>query len=173
MMDEAMLRRQYEQTGDLLDLLDHPTLLQAVMRLEAECGEIGAGFPAYSMHPTPVIPAQATAAMRTVRLQSMVLSDFAELIESVQLGVGTEAAITEGRRRIRQHLANLTEEQQVYFDALVDEDQLKLPDKPLRAQLKSVIHTLLSASDWSAIGQAATDAIQIHWAEFTHRSKPA
>jgi uncharacterized damage-inducible protein DinB len=91
----------------------------------------------------------------------------------VNLGAGTEAAITEGRRRIRQRLSHLTDQQQAYFDALVDEDQLQPLEKPLRAQLKSVIHSLLSASDWDVIGQAATDAIQNQWAEFTQGSKTA
>ncbi|NJR52984.1 MAG: hypothetical protein HC780_28930 [Leptolyngbyaceae cyanobacterium CSU_1_3] len=172
-MNDEMLRKQYEQTGDLLDILDNPTVLEEVVRLESEYVEIGAGFPVYSRNPKPVTPAQAKAAMRKVRLQSMVLSTLAELIQSVNLGAGTEAAITEGRRRIRQHLTDLTDEQQAYFDALVDEDQLQSSDKPLRAQLKSVVHSLLSASDWNAIGQAATDAIQSHWAEFIQRSKIA
>lgn len=172
-MDEETLRQQYEQTGDLLDILKDPTTMQEIMRLEAECGDIGAGFSAYSRYPKPVMPTQAAAAMRKVRLQSMVLSDLAELIQSVNLGVGTEAAIAEGRRRIRQRLAHLTDTEQAYFNALVDEDQLQPSDKPLRAQLKSVIHSLLSTSDWSAIGQAATDIIQNQWTEFTQRSKIA
>lgn len=172
-MNDEMLRKQYEQTGDLLDILDNPTVLEEVVRLESEFDEIGAGFPAYSRSLEPVTPAQAKAVMRKVRLQSMVLSDLAELIQFVNLGAGTEAAITEGRRRIRQHLTNLTDEQKAYFDALVDEDQLQSPDKPLRAQLKSVVRSLLSASDWNAIGQAATDAIQNQWAEFIQSSKIA
>lgn len=98
-----------------------------MIQAEDACGgEIGAGFPAYSQHPQPVTPAQAKAVIRRVRLQSMVLSELAELIQSVNLGAGTEAAITEGRRRIRQHLAHLTDQQQAYFDALVDEDQLPI-----------------------------------------------
>lgn len=172
-MNDEMLRKQFEQTGDLLDILDNPTVLEEVVRLESEFDEIGAGFPAYSKNPKPVTPAHSKAVMRKVRLQSMVLSDLAELIQSVNLGAGTEAAIAEGRRRIRQHLTELTDEQQAYFDALVDEDQLQSSDKPLRAQLKSVVHSLLSASDWNAIGRVATDAIQQQWAEFTHRSKTA
>lgn len=172
-MNDEMLRKQYEQTGDLLDILDNPTVLEEVVRLESEFDEIGAGFPAYSKNPKPVTPAQAKAVMRKVQLQSMVLSDLAELIRSVNLGAGTEAAITEGRRRIRQHLNNLSDEQQAYFDALVDEDQLQSPDKPFRAQLKSVVYSLLSTSDWNVIGQAATDAIQSHWTEFIQRSKIA
>lgn len=173
-MDEQKLRQQYEQTGNLLDAFKDSDFLQDMIQAEEACeGEIGAGFAAYSQHPKPVTPAQAKAVIRKVRLQSMVLSEFAELIQSVNLGAGTEAAIIEGRRRIRQHLADLSSEQQAYFDALVDEDQLQPLEKPLRAQLKSVIHSLLSASDWSAIGQAATDAIHNQWAEFTRGSKTA
>ncbi|BAS60359.1 hypothetical protein NIES2135_64310 (plasmid) [Leptolyngbya boryana NIES-2135] len=172
-MDEEMLRQQYEQTGNLLDILKNPAVMEEIIRLESEYGEIGAGFPAYSKNPQPVTPNQANAVMRKVRLQSMVLIDLAELIQSVNLGVGTEAAITEGRRRIREHLAHLTDEQQAYFDALVDEDQLQLLDKPLRARLKSVVHLLLSDSDWNAIGQAATNALQNQWNEFIRNSKTA
>jgi hypothetical protein len=173
-MDEQKLRQQYAQTGNLLDAFKDSDFLQEMIQAEDACGgEIGAGFAAYSQHPQPVTPAQAKAVIRAVRLQSMVLSELAELIGSVNLGAGSEAAMIEGRRRIRQRLNHLTDEQQAYFDALVDEDQLQLSDKPCRAQLKSVIRSLLSASDWSAIGQAATDAIQNQWVEFTGRSKTA
>lgn len=172
-MDEQTLQQQYEQTGNLLDVLKDPIIRQQVMQLEAECGDIGAGFLAYSTHPKPVTPDQAASVLRTVRLQSIVLTTVAELIQTVNLGAGTEAAITEGRRRIRQRLCELTAEQQAYFDALVDEDQQQPTDKPLRAQLKPVISSLLSASDWQAIGQAATEAIQTQWVEFVQASKTA
>lgn len=91
-----MLRQQYEQTGNLLDILDNPAVLEEMIRIESECSEIGVGVPAYSKNPKPITPAQAKAMIRKVRLQSMVLSDFSELIRSVNLGAGTEAAITEG-----------------------------------------------------------------------------
>jgi hypothetical protein len=157
-MDEEKLRQQYEQTGNLLDLLNDPATMREVMHLESACGDIGAGFPAYSSHPNPVMTTQATAALRQVRLHSMVLSDLADLIQSIDLGAGTEAAITEGRQRIRQHLTSLTHEQRAYFKALVDEDLLHLSDKPVRAQLRSVIRSMLTASDWNAIEQAANAA---------------
>ncbi|MEP0914765.1 hypothetical protein NDI45_28085 [Leptolyngbya sp. GB1-A1] len=172
-MDEETLQQQYEQTGNLLDVLKDSATLEAVMQIEAECGDIGAGFPAYSTRSNPVTPAQSSSVLRTVRLQSIVLTTFTELIQTVNLGGGTEAAIAEGRRRIRQHLAALTDEQQAYFDALVDEDQQQPNDKPVRAQLKSVIYSLLSDVDWQAIGQAATEAIQTQWIEFTQASKTA
>ncbi|MBD2024212.1 hypothetical protein H6F80_07285, partial [Leptolyngbya sp. FACHB-711] len=92
-MDEETLQRQYEQTGNLLDVMKDPATLATVMQLEAECGDIGAGFPTYSTHPEPVTPAQASSVMRTVRLQSIVLTTLAELIQTVNLGAGTEAAI--------------------------------------------------------------------------------
>lgn len=150
-----------------------PSALEEVVRLELEYDEIGAEFPAYSRNQKPVTPAQVKAVMRKVRLQSMELSDLAELIQSVNLGKETEAAITEGRRHIRQHLTDFTDEQQAYFDALIDEDQLQSSNKPLRAQLKSVVHSLPSPSDWNEIGQTATDAIQRHWSEFIQSSRIA
>lgn len=70
-MDEQTLQQQYEQTGNLLDVLKDPIIRQQVMQLEADCGDIGAGFPAYSTHPKPVTPDQAASVLRTVRLQSI------------------------------------------------------------------------------------------------------
>lgn len=173
-MDDQLLQRQLEKTGDLLDVLQDPAVLQEIAQLEAEFGgEIGAGFPAYSHHPKPITLEQAITARRKVRLQSIVFTEFAELMQTVNLGAGAEAAIAEGRRRIRQHLANLSEAEAVYFDALVNEDQNQPVDKPIRAQLKSVLSTLLTAADWMAIGQAATETIQTQWAEFVQRSKIA
>lgn len=99
-MDEQKLRQQYAQTGNLLDAFEDSDFLQAMLEAEDACGgEIGAGFAAYSQQPLPVPPAQAKAVIREVRLQSMVLSELAELIQSVNLGAGSEAAVTEGRRR--------------------------------------------------------------------------
>lgn len=63
-MDEQRLRQQYEETGDLLDLLDDSEFLREMIEAEAACGgEIGAGFPAYSLNPKPVDPALWKQAM--------------------------------------------------------------------------------------------------------------
>jgi hypothetical protein len=173
-MDERQLQQQIEQTGDLMDVLHNPSILAELIQIEEEHeGDIGAGFPAYTHDPKPVTPKQVIAMRRQVRLQSIVLSELAEMIERINLGVGREAAIVESRRRIRQRLGNLTGEQQIYFDALVDEDQLQTENKPIRAELKSVLRGLLSQADWDDIGRVATESIQAQWTEYFQTSQSA
>lgn len=58
-----------------------------------------------------------------MRLQSILFTELKDLMEAANLGGGTEAAITEARRRIRQQLTQLSEEQQAFFTVLVEEDQ--------------------------------------------------
>ncbi len=169
-------RRQQpiEPRGELMDDHTHPSTLAELIALEAEHGgDIGAGFPAYSRNPKPLTSEQVKWMRGEVRLQSIVLSEFTALVESVNLGAGRDAAIAEGRRRIRQHLGNLTEEQQSYFAALVDEDQQQTEDKPIRAQLKAVLRELLSEAEWGEIVQLATASIQAQWTEFLQISKSA
>jgi hypothetical protein len=173
-MDDQRLRQQYEETGDLLDVLDDPEFLREMIEAEDACGgAIGAGFPAYSLNPKPVEPALWKQAMKKVRLQSILFTELESLMQASNLGSGTEAAITEARRRIRYQLTQLNEEQQAFFTALVEEDHSQPAELTLHSQVKSRLCSLLTASDWSAIGQAATDAIQIHWNEFIQSSKTA
>lgn len=166
-MNEERLRQQYEQSGNLLDVLRDPEILQEMIRAEEECGAtVGAGFPTYSETSQPVDPERLKSAMRQVRLQSILFSELEVFMEKANLGAGTEAAIAEARRRIRQQLTQLTDEQQWFFDALVAEDQLPPSERSLRPQLQSKLHSLLTPADWDAIGKVASEAIQMQWAEF-------
>ena len=171
-MDEQRLRQQHEQTGDLLDVLQDPEVLREMIEAEDACGGvIGAGFPTYSLNPRPVDPVLWKQAMKKVRLQSILFTELEILLQAANLGGGTEAAITEARRRIRYQLAQLSEEQQAWFAALVEEQSQAA--EPIRPQVKSKLYSLLTPSDWNAIGQVATDAIQSQWAEFIQGSKTA
>lgn len=154
-------------------LLD-PEVLQEMIEAEDACGgAIGAGFPAYSLNPRPVEPALWQQAMKKVRLQSILFTELEALMQVANLGGGTEAAIAEARSRIRYRLTQLSEEQQAFFTALVEEDRSQPAELILRSQVKSKLYSLLSPSDWSAIGQAATNAIQSQWTEFMQRFKIA
>jgi hypothetical protein len=173
-MDEQRLRQKYEGTGDLLDRLDDPKFLREMIEAEDACGgAIGAGFPAYSLNPRPVDPELWKQAMKKVRLQSILFVELEILMQAANLGGGTEAAIIEARRRIHQQLTQLNEEQQAFFTALLEEDQLQPAELTLRPQVKSKLYSLLTPSDWNVIGQAATNAIQSQWVEFIQRSKIA
>jgi hypothetical protein len=174
-MDSQIFKEQYEKTGDLMDLMRDPDFLREMVQAEDECmGMIGAGFPAYSYDSQPVDPEKLRLAMKKVRLKSILFTELKVLIGSAVLGAEVEeAAILEGRRRIRQQLSQLTVEQQSFFDALVEEDSLKLEDQPLRSQVKAKLYSLLSPNDWSAILEAATNALQNQWVECMESAKSA
>lgn len=173
-MDSRIFREQYEKTGNLMDLLKDPDFMREMVQAEDECmGMIGAGFPAYSYDSPPVDPEKLQLAMKKVRLKSILFTELRVLISSADLGAGTEAAITEGRRLIRKQLGQLTAEQQSFFDALVEEDALKLEEQPLRAQVKAKLYSLLPPADWNAILEAATNALQTQWVECIECAKSA
>jgi hypothetical protein len=166
-MNNRRLRQEYEETGSLMGILDDPEVLQEMVAAEAEgMGTIGAGFPAYSYHLQPVDPDKMRQAMGKVCLQSILFTELAVMMDLANLGAGTEAAITEARRRIRQQLTQLTTEQQAFLDAVVEEDALQSEDRVMRSQLRSRLYALLTPADWSAVGQAATNALQSQWTEF-------
>jgi hypothetical protein len=45
--------------------------------------------------------------------------------------------------------------------------------KPVRAQLKAKIYLLLPVTDWNAVWQAATNALEAQWVDFMESSKSA
>jgi hypothetical protein len=172
-MDDKRLREHYEKTGDLMSILRDPDVLREMVKAEEGC-TIGAGFPAYTYDAPPVDPEKLRLAMQKVRLQSILFTELRILISSAELGPEmAESAILEGRRRIRQQLSHLTVEQQSFFDALVEEDSLKLEYQPLRSQVKAKLYSLLSPNDWSAILEAATNALQNQWVECMESAKSA
>jgi hypothetical protein len=173
-MDEQKLREHYEKTGNLMGILRDPEVLREMVKAEDECmGSIGAGFPAYSNNPQPVDPEKLRAVMDKMRLQSLLFVELEAMMNLVGLGVGTEVAIVEARRRVHQRLGNLSEEQRSFFEALVVEELSPSVDKPLRGQLRSRIYSLLSIEDWDAIWLAATHALQTQWMEFIESAKSA
>jgi hypothetical protein len=166
-MDNRQLREHYEKTGSIMDIFNDPDVLREMVRAEDECmGMIGAGFPAYSINPQPVDPEKLRLMMQKVRLQSILFTELEDMMNLANLGAGTEAGITEARRRIRKQLNHLTAEQQAFFDALVAEDLLQTAHRPLQAQLKKQLLSLLSKADWDAVGEAAINAVQEYWTGF-------
>jgi hypothetical protein len=172
-MYSQKLQEEYEQTSGLIGILSDPESLREMVAAEDECEEIGAGFPVYSNNPQPVDPENMKQAMNKVRLLSILFTELKVMINQANLGAGTEAAILEARRRIHEKLEHLSEEQQSFFDALVAEKLLSPSNKPIHAQLKDKIFSLLSVSDWNAIGQEATNALQTQWVEFIESAKSA
>ncbi|MBD2371504.1 MULTISPECIES: hypothetical protein [Leptolyngbya] len=55
----------------------------------------------------------------------------------------------------------------------MDEDQQQTEEKPIRAQLRTVLRDLLSEAEWGEIVQLATASIQAQWSEFLDTTKSA
>jgi hypothetical protein len=173
-MDDQKLREHYEKTGNLMGILRDPEVLREMVKAEDECmGSIGAGFPAYSNNPQPVDPEKLREAMYKMRLQSLLFVELETMMNLAGLGVGTEVAIVEARRRVHGRLGSLSGEQRSFFEALVAEELSASLDKPLRLQLRGRIYSLLSIDDWDAVWLVATNALQAQWVEFIGSAKSA
>jgi len=109
-----------------------------------------------------IAPAQLQAQLQQVRVQSLLFSELRIILEKADLGSGIETALTKGRQLIRARLKQLTSEQHEYFVALIAEDEGASEDKPLRMQLRQVLCSFLSQTDWQQIAQVAMGTIQTH-----------
>jgi hypothetical protein len=166
-VEKQKLPEQSGETENLKNIFSHEhDLWWKMIAAEDEYEEIGAGFPAYSYNSRPVDPEKVEAVMHKVRLLSLLFVELETMMNQANLGAGTEAAILEARRRIHDKLDYLSAEQQSFFDGLVAEELSAPPSKPIHDQLRAKMVSLLSAVDWNAIGQEATNAIQIHFLEF-------
>lgn len=150
-----------------MNVFPNHDVLREMVRAEDECGgTIGAGFPAYSYNPRPAGTKKIEQAMHKVRLLSLLFTELEVMMNQANLGAGTEAVIVEAWQRIHEKLDHLSEEQKSYFDALVAKELSAPPNKPIHDQLRAKMVSLLSAADWNAIRQEATNTLQIHFVEF-------
>ena len=134
--------------------------LQEAVQIEAKAGsdlQIGGNI---SSSAPSIAPSQLQTQLKQVRLQSRLFGELRSLMMEADLGVGTEAALTEGRRLIRARLQHLTPEQHEYFEALSALDVASSEAKPLLAGQQPAICTLLTQTDWQQIAQAAMGSIQ-------------
>lgn len=104
-------------------------------------------------------PIQLKAQLDRVRLYSLLFGELKRLLHEVDFGAGTEAAYSEGRRRIVERMQSLNPDQQVRFDALLA-DVETLPPAQLQAQLRQQLYQLLDASDWQTITATALSAVE-------------
>jgi hypothetical protein len=117
-----------------------------------------------SLPPKPSAP-QLQAQLRQVKILSLLFQELHALLQQANLGAATEATSIKGRQLIHQQIANLSPQQQAYFEALLEEEKTTLDDRPLRAQLPQVLRNLLSPEDWQEIAQVAMSSIQTHFME--------
>jgi hypothetical protein len=132
--------------------------LDAAVQLERESGwdgEVGVWL-AQRQTTAPATSAQVQSMMVQVRLQSILFGELREWMNHWDLGMALDEALTCARQRVRSHLAEPTEAQQAYFDALLEEDAAKPEYKPVRAQAIQQLQAMLTEEDWGAGGSAVT-----------------
>lgn len=133
--------------------------LQEAIQLEAE-SEQDVQIGVYTSRSLSIEPTQLQDQLKRVKLLSILFSELRHLLERANSGSGTEAALVQGRQSIQACVAQLSSEQREYLEALLVEEEANPAEKPLRSQLKPMLCSLLTESDWQEIAQAAMNSVQ-------------
>ena len=106
-------------------------------------------------------PEQIRAQFRQMRIQSILLSELHDWMQTWELGMSFEIVYAEARRVVRRHLKQITPEQESWLDALVGEDDQHLPieERTLRAQVVAMLSTLFTDDDWQTLADIAAQAM--------------
>ncbi len=161
-MDEQKLAEQLAQTGNLMDLCSGEEWLNEIESAE-EDGWIEAGvmMKPYAEYLKSRTPEQIKAQFRQMRIQSILLPELHNWMQSWGLGISFDVVHTEARRVLRRHLKQLTPEQEVWLDALVAEDDQHLPmeERTLRAQVVAMLSNLFTEDDWQTLAGIAAQGL--------------
>jgi hypothetical protein len=129
----------------------------------------------------PPSPAQVHRMMKQVRLHSIVFSELHQWMEGWNLGSALEDALVCARLQVSHYLHALSEEDWVYFDALLVEDEQccqsndstpgNSSHRPLRNQLITRLKDALTPDAWNAIAQVAGEAMRRQVQEYASSSR--
>lgn len=138
--------------------------LQETVQLESKLDQ-DVQIGVQTSRPLAIEPAQLQNQLKQVKILSMLFGELHCLLERANLGSGTEAALVQGRQLIQVRLSQLSLEQQAYLKSLLAEEEANPAEPLLRTQLRPMLCTMLSESDWQEIAQAAMGSIQVHLLE--------
>ncbi|MEO1404435.1 MAG: hypothetical protein AAFV72_24725 [Cyanobacteria bacterium J06635_1] len=96
-----------------------------------------------------------------VRLLSILLPELKIWLQSWDLGLSFEQVYLEAQRRLYENLKQLAPEQQTWMDALLDENDQRLPveERVLRSQVVPMFLTLLTQDDWQSLADVAAQGM--------------
>lgn len=162
-MNDQLLAQQLAKTGNLLDLLSDEAGLQAADAADtvadADCDgpiEAGLGLKAYVEQLETVPPEAFRRQRRFVQLLPILLPELKTWLHSWNLGLSFESVYIEAQKRVYDHL-----QQQTWMDALLAEDEQKLPiaERKVRSQVVAMLSNLLTENDWQALADVAAQGI--------------
>ena len=150
-----------EETAiDLMQLMLDEEWVREAVRIEEEAGcdmgagfELGANLGEFLQNPSGFAD--------FFELRSVIISEFLKLLASWNLGAGMEAAVECGRQLLLQRLLDPSPEVQERLLAIWPQELTAQPriSENERSELRFLLRSILTESDWEAIATAAASAI--------------
>lgn len=156
------MEKQTEETVvDLMQLMLDQEWVREAVRIEEEAGcdieagfELGANLGEFLQNPSGFSD--------FFELRSVIISEFLKLLASWNLGAGMEAAVECGRQLLLQRLLAPSPEVQERLLAMYSQELAAQPriSENERSELRFLLRSILTESDWEAIATAAASAIR-------------
>lgn len=157
-MDDPVRAEQLAKVNALLDAPCDEEWITETTRIEGD-GWIEAGImmKPYVEYLKSRTPEQIRAQFRQMRIQSILMPELHDWMQSWGLGISFEAVYTEARRIVRRHLRQLTPAYEAWLDTLVAEDDQHLPmeERVLRSQVVALMSSLFTQDDWQTLADIA------------------
>ena len=159
-MDEQRLADQLKKTGNLMDLTFEQEWLADA---EEEDGWVEAGVLArpYYNYLKSLTQTQHRSLRLQAQLLGILLPELKQWLKSWGLGLSFEPVHLAARQTLYRHLRRLTEEQENWIAALLDEDNQHLPmeEKPVRSRTPSILAQLFTLEDWRELAEVAAEGM--------------
>ncbi len=159
-MDEQRLADQLKKTGNLMDLTFDPDWLAEATE---DDGWVEAGVMArpYADYLKSLTPEQHRSLKFQAQLLSILLPELEQWIANWGLGQSFEPVQLAAQQTLYRHLKKLTEEQENWIEALMEENNQRLPmeERPVRSQTSSILAQLFTAEEWRELAEVAAEGM--------------
>ncbi|MCL1475595.1 hypothetical protein [Argonema antarcticum] len=157
------MEKATEETAvNLMQLMLDEDWVREAVRIEEEAGcDIGAGFD-LGANLGEFLQNPAGFA-RLLELRSLIMSEFLKLLASWDLGASMEAAVACGRQLLMERLLHPSPEAQQQLLAMLLSQELTAEAETTKKddpELRFLVRSILTHSDWDAIATAAANAIR-------------
>jgi hypothetical protein len=159
-MNEQRLVDQLKKTGNLMDLtFDQEWLAEAA----EDDGWVEAGVMAqpYYSYLKSLTQEQHRSLRFQAQLLGILLPELKQWITSWGLGLSFEPVYLAAQQTLYRHLKRLTEKQEDWIAALIDENNQRLPmqEQSVRAQTSSILAQLFTLEDWNELAEIAAQGM--------------
>lgn len=145
-----------------MDLCLDEVWVRESARIEDECDghvEAGLGMRAYAAAKyDPALAHIRQNLRRKMRIQSILFVELKRWMTEWDIGVAFEETYTEARQLVRAHLKQPPPGLEEWVEAVLAEDaQLGDADKPVRAQTRAQLATMMTDDDWETLARVAAN----------------